>query len=57
MERLHEQILLLLILVKDNIDKTRICLMASYSAVAHLVLALPFKGFSFSSGLQDVYTP
>jgi hypothetical protein len=45
MERLHEQILLLLTLVKDNIDKTRICLMASHSAVAHLVLGLPFKGF------------
>jgi hypothetical protein len=34
--------------------QTRICLMASYSTVAHLVLELPFKGFSFS-GLQDVY--
>jgi hypothetical protein len=55
MERLHEQILLLLILVGDNIDKTRICFVASYSTVAHLVLGLTFKGFLFSSGLQDIY--
>jgi hypothetical protein len=55
MERLHEQILLLLKLVKDNIGKTRICLVSSYSAVGHLVLGLPFKGFSISSGLQDIY--
>jgi hypothetical protein len=48
MERLHEQILLLLILVKHHVDKTRIFLGPSYSTVGHPVLGLSFKGFSFS---------
>jgi hypothetical protein len=56
LKELHEQILLLQILIKDNIDRTITCLVATSSTFASLALVLPFTGFSFPSALKHTHT-